>query len=920
MSTFDPERWRILSPYLDQILDLPEDERAGWLAEQGKRDPELAADLQGLLDEHRALDGEQFLASGFGAPPAQPALMGRTVGAYTLDSPIGQGGMGSVWLARRSDGRFERLVAVKFLNLALMGREGEERFKREGRILGRLTHPHIADLVDAGVSSIGQPYLVLEHVEGDHIDRHCDGRALGVTARVRLFLDVLAAVAHAHANLVVHRDIKPSNVLVTTTGQVKLLDFGIAKLLEEGSPGGVVTDMTRGGARPMTPEYAAPEQVIGGPVTTGTDLYGLGLLLYVLLTGQHPAGQGPSSTAEMLKAIIETEPPRPSDVVTSTRIAPQAIAANASNRAATPHALSRTLRGDLDTIVGKALRKEPRERYAAVTALADDLRHWLAHEPIAARPASRTYRAAKFVRRYRTAVALSAVAVVAAAGGVAGTVIQARTARVQRDFALRQLSRAEAINDLNAFLLSDAAPSGKPFTVNDLLERAERIVERQKDPDAASRVQLLTSIGQQYTSQDEDARATRVLARAYELSRAVTDPSARARAACALASVLARGSDQARAEPLFQESLRELPDTPQYLPDRAYCLLRGGEVARHRGAAQEAIARVSEAQRLLQQSPYRSELRDLGALMELAESYRNAGQDREASATFEEASARMTRLGRDDTQRAGTLFNNWGLSLGALGRPLEAEKAFHRAIDISRDERGEEAVSPMLLVNYARALREVGRLDEAADYAERGYAKARRSDDQVVINQSFLVRAAIYRARGDWKRAEEMLWEVEPLLRQNLPPGHVAFSALALQQALNAQAAGNPGAALDFANRAIAIAEASIGAGGSGSIYLPTALMRRAGIEIQLLRPGDAASDARRALEILQKSSPPGALSSVLGSANLALAQALQAQGRPDEARAAARTALEHFQITLGPDHADTRTARQLAGAEAPAP
>jgi serine/threonine-protein kinase len=920
MPTLSPERWQALSPYLDQVLDLPDDQRAAWMAALHEREPAFAPDLQLLLDEHRTLTQERFLASGPDPLSDPSALAGQTVGVYTLVSPAGEGGMGSVWLARRSDGRFEREVAVKFLNLALLGREGEERFRREGIILGRLAHPHIAQLVDAGVTAIGQPYLVLEHVEGDHIDRFCDALRLDVTARVRLFLDVLAAVAHAHANLIVHRDIKPSNVLVTTAGQVKLLDFGIAKLLEDEGQVGAATGLTRGGQRPMTPEYAAPEQVTGGPVTTGTDLYGLGILLYVLLTGQHPAGPGPHSTAEMVKAIVETEPPRLSEAVTSARITPPERAANAVNRGTTPPGLRRALQGDLDTIIGKALRKEPRERYATVVAMADDLRRWLGHEPIAARPASFAYRAVKFVRRNRTAAALATVAVVAAAGGVAGTLIQARTARAQRDFAFRQLARAEAVNDLNAFLLSDAAPSGKQFTVNDLLERAVHIVERQKGPNTVGRVELLTSIGHQYITQDEDARATRVLTKAYDDSRALTDPSARAHAACTLASVLVRGSEQPRAEALYRESLRELPDAPQYVLDRVDCLLRGSEVARDRGEAQEAIARVREAHRLLERSPYRSELLDLSVLMDLAESYRVAGQSREASAVFEDCANRLRALGRDDTERAGTLFNNWGIALGSLGRPLEAEQVLGRAIAISRDDRGETAVSPMLMVNYARTLRDLGRLDEAADYAERGYARAHQAEDQVVVNQALFVRASTYRARGDWRRADAMLSEVEPRLRESLPPGHFAFGSVMLERALDAQAAGDLGTALNLANQAIALVEASNKAGGVSANYLPTMLVRRAGIELEIPRLDDAAADARHALELLQQqSSPSGTLSAGLGRASLTLARVLKAQGRSEEARSAARAALENLQSTLGPDHADTLAARQLAGAETPA-
>ena len=274
------------------------DRRATWLAAICARDAAFGADLESLLAEHEELQESEFLERAL--PLGQrsddmPSLEGQVVGAYRLNSLIGQGGMGSVWLAERCDGRFEGRVAVKLLNIALVGRAGEERFRREGNFLAKVTHPHIARLIDAGVSAVGQPYLVLEHVNGQPIDRYCDEQMMGIEARIRLFLDVLEAVAHAHANLIVHRDIKPANVLVSVDGEVKLLDFGIAKLITGdaqwgGSPVVEAGALTREGGAPLTPEYAAPEQLAQGQVTTATDVYALGVLLYVLLSGQHPVG------------------------------------------------------------------------------------------------------------------------------------------------------------------------------------------------------------------------------------------------------------------------------------------------------------------------------------------------------------------------------------------------------------------------------------------------------------------------------------------------------------------------------------------------------------------------------------------------------------------------------------------------------
>jgi len=924
MTTLTPEQWQVLGPYWDQALTLLGEERARWLESLRTENPVLADQIQQLLEHGLAAEHEGLLDNSPIRRPETSGLAGQTVGAYRLISAIGQGGMGTVWLAERNDGRFQRKAAVKFLSAALVGHGWEERFKREGAILARLASPNIAELLDAGVTAGGQPYLILEYVEGEPIDRDCDKRKLDVRDRIRIFVDVLTAVAHAHANLIVHRDIKPSNVLVNKGGQAKLLDFGIAKLLDGEGQEATATLLTREGGMMLTPEYAAPEQVTGAAVTTATDIYSLGVLLYVLLTGQHPAGPGPHSPAQLLKAITEEEPRRPSEAVTSDETA------HAANRGTIVEKLRRVLRGDLDTIVLKALKKNPQHRYASVTAMADDLRRHLRNEPISTRPDTMAYRAAKFVRRNRTTVMLATLAIVATMAGFVGTLIQARTARQQRDyarqqrdFAFGQVSRAEAINDLNAILLSDAAPLGRPFTVNDLLQRAEHIVGRQQGGNEVDRVELLTAIGRQYWIQDEDAAGSRVLTEAYQQSRTLADRHARARAACALASSLVRGRDPARAEALFQEGLRELPDEPQFALARVFCLQRGSEVARDHNP-EEAITRMQIALRILRQSPFDSGIQECGAQMDLAESYRMAGRNREANVAFVQASSLLTALGRDDTQRAGTLFNNWGLALWGLGRFLDAERVLRRAIDISRAGPSEEAVSPMLLINYGRILLELGRLDEAADYVERGYSKARQADDREVIFQALLKKAQILRDKRDLGGATTMLSEAEVFVRRNDPAENFPLATFAREHALLAQARGDLSSALRHANQATAIVEASIKAGGPGGEHLTFLLRYRSDIERQLGRAAPAASDAARALNMLQATSEPGMPSGYLGKTYLALGRALQMQSKADEARAAFLSAADHLQKTLGPDHPETRAAQRLAesaaSGETPAP
>src|SRR5271156_2854657 len=306
------DEWRLISPLLDQALALAGEERQAWIKAQ---EPEIAYRLEILLLEHSVLASDGFLETGVVELPSTAAtLAGQTIGAFEVVSQIGQGGMGSVWLARRSDGRFERQVALKFLNIALLGKEGEDRFKREGKILALLAHRHIAELIDAGVTAAGQPYLVLEYVDGDQVDAYCDQRQLDLPARIYLFLQVLDAVAAAHANLIVHRDLKPSNVLGGKDGEVKLLDFGIAKLIEAENNPERQTTLTIGGTV-LTPEFAAPEQLKGEPITVSVDVYALGVLLYLLLTGRHPAGEGQNSPAELVKTIVDCEPLRASDAV-----------------------------------------------------------------------------------------------------------------------------------------------------------------------------------------------------------------------------------------------------------------------------------------------------------------------------------------------------------------------------------------------------------------------------------------------------------------------------------------------------------------------------------------------------------------------------------------------------------------------------
>jgi eukaryotic-like serine/threonine-protein kinase len=484
MAGIDKHRWAVLSPLLDELLDADEAVRTIRLAHLHDTDSDLASDLSALLRRQALIDKEGFLEGSAAPLPAEAARAGQQIGNYTIEHLLGRGGMGAVWLAHRSDGRYAGRVAVKLLNLALLTPAGMERFKREGSVLARLAHPNIARLVDAGITDDGQPYLVLEYIEGEPIDRWCDDRGLDVDARVRLFLQVLDAVAHAHSKLILHRDLKPANILVTPDGQVKLLDFGIAKLTDEEHAAEPSTLATRvAAARAFTPEYAAPEQVAGAEVTTATDVYALGLLLYAMLS-----------------------------------------------------ASGRVLRSDVDTIIAKALKKLPAERYLTVAALSDDLQRYLDNEPVSAHPDSFSYRMGRFVARNRTAVAASAGVLISIVAATALSAWQAHNVKAQRDHAQALSARNNAVVEFVASMLTEIVPAEQPVRVGDLLERSQSILlaaETRPDIQAA----VLNIVATYFLNAGDLAKARPMLARSLELTRNSPDIALRAELLCSDALV-----------------------------------------------------------------------------------------------------------------------------------------------------------------------------------------------------------------------------------------------------------------------------------------------------------------------------------------------------------------------------------------------
>jgi serine/threonine protein kinase len=748
------EHWRRVSPHLDQALDLSGEDRHGYLVALASADPTLAADVELLLGEERALRDEKYLEQDAQDLLAESHLAGQTFGAYTLVRPLGAGGMGSVWLARRNDGRFEGTAAVKLLSAALLGAAGASRFRREGTILARLKHPHIAQLIDAGVSEAGQPYLVLEYVEGEPIDRWCDERGLDARSRVRLFLDVLAAVAHAHSNLVVHRDLKPSNVMVSKEGQVKLLDFGIAKLLAED---GALTQLTREGVRAFTPAFAAPEQVTGECVTTATDVYALGALLYLLLSGHHPAGEPGDSPACLLRAILETEPGRLSEAVHDPR-------------------LRRELRGDLEIIVAKALKKRPEERYASVTALAEDLRRYLAEEPILARPESLVYRIRKFARRRTRSLAAAALTLFVLAGVVA---FYGAQLAAERDRVRLEARKADQVSGFLTDLLSHADPyvagQGEP-TVRSLLDAGADRARKNLANEPEIQREMLTLLGRIYERRGAYDQALPLLEQAVALGRRTLGPSHElAQSLNDLGVVHGQRSELEASRAALEEALamrRKILGEEH--PDTAISHSELGRTLFDLGRLDEAEAhyRSALAIRLKALGPADHEtatsMSDLGHLLE------EKGDRAGAETLFRETLAVTRKASGPKHPDVSTALANLALTVDERGDHQAAEAMFRESLDIGQVSLGREhPMNAGRLANLAGVLRAEGKLAEAETRSEEALAISRPAlgMDHPTVAQQELGLARIYLDQGRPAAAEPLLRRALGVQQRRLPAG-----------------------------------------------------------------------------------------------------------------------------------------------------
>lgn len=902
MATLDPAQWARLSPRLDELLALDADARGALLERWHAEDPPLAAELQRLLQVDEANSADRFLEGDMLcslAAAAEPALAGSRLGAWTLVEPLGSGGMGSVWLARRSDGRHEGRAAIKTPHPGALARGGAERFLREGRLLARLTHPHIAGLLDAGVGPQGQPYLVLEYVDGEPIDRWCDEQRADLRRRVDLVLDVLAAVAHAHAQLVLHRDLKPANILVTAAGQVKLLDFGIAKLIDGGQRDGSSADALTT-LRAFTPDHAAPEQLQGEPVGTATDVYALGVLLYQLLAARHPTAQPTATPVQRMRAVVEDQPPRLSDAVA------QAAPEQAALRGLNPARWRRALRGDLDTIVAKALKKRPAERYLSAADLADDLRRWRDGEPVRARPDRLAYRAAKFVGRHRVGVAAAAVTLLAVLGGAVGTAWQAVEARRERDEARWQAERALARGNLFNLMLGEMGTLDRPLTQRQILERAVLLVDKSFAAQPRLAVELLLPIAGQYHTLGDAAADLQVMQRAAQLARASGDAELVARAACATVNThlaLGRPADAEAELRHAAQALQSLPEAPART--RAECLHAEAQAARERGDLARGLASIGRAVVLMEQGGHvrgNSYPSMLGLQMMMQ---RSAGEVAAAFGTSERIHRLMLDSGRGHSLEALGDRRNHALLLADAGELLAADALMADVLARwgSAAADGQRAPPWMLLT---RAQLRLGLADArgAQHFVDEATAAARAlgSTEFDGLIHHVAARSALF--AGNTAAARRHL--------DAIPSGamRLANPTPATLRALLLVAEGDAASA----RQAIADELARLESAGVRHAAQRAATWRAAAQVALALRDFAAAEGhARAALQAAQSAARDPLASAHVGEGALLLAQAQAGRGDAAAARSSARHALPAMERGLGPTHPMLVPARALA-------
>jgi len=786
--TAEAARWSRVKELFQQALQQRDPD--AWIAAQCAADAQLLSEVRGLLAAQRGTQGilDHAAVDVLRRLSHAPAdLAGTRIGAYHLLRLLGEGGMGSVYLAERDAGDFRQRVALKLVRADVLSGEGRARFLRERRILAQLVHPHIAQLHDGGVAGDGTPYFTLEYVAGEPITHYCDARRLGVPERLRLVLQVCAAVAYAHRNLIVHRDLKPSNIFVTAEGQAKLLDFGIAKLID--APAGDGETKTQ--SRLMTPEYAAPEQVLGDSITTATDVYAIGVLLYELLSGRLPYARADAGSISLAKAVVEEAPEPVYRALGRTSTRGASAADSAASRGATLPTLRRTLRGDLDRIVQRALAKAPEARYATVGALAGDLGAYLDGRAISG--GTRLYQVRKFARRYWLPLAATATILAIVLASAFALAWQARQIE-------REARNTLQVKDFLFGLFTAVDPHearGRNISANELLDRGAERVHRDETLDAGQRAEIEGTLGRIYyqlgryeQAQALQQSALRVHGDEPALQRQLAETFA-ARGELAHAEQLAAQAtdalDAAGADPaerirawIARANVAQLQGKPalgEQYAERAVALARDPAIAREllgdalsaQGLIEWDLRNVPKSEALYREALqiHRAAFGDLDLRVatdrqDLTLALRNLGRYDEALQQARETLAVEEKiLGAQHPDLSRALLS-LGATLYHMAHYDEAERVLRRGVAVARASLGDNATTATALNNLGLVLMDWHGVDEAEQVfteALRIYAAQPGSNqNNATIVASNL--AHVHALQGKLEQAERELREL----------------------------------------------------------------------------------------------------------------------------------------------------------------
>jgi eukaryotic-like serine/threonine-protein kinase len=876
--------WKRLSPLLDLALDLPPAQCAAWLASLPPEHADLRGSLAELLAGKRAIETGDFLnrLPEFSAVPAALKLKpGSIVGPYRLLQELGAGGTSTVWLAERVDGSIQRKIALKLPYLGLVDRGIADRIAREREILASLEHPNIARLYDAGVDEHGRPYLALEYIDGVPPDDYCRRERLGLRDKLILFLNMLRAVAFAHARLIVHRDLKPTNILVREGSSVLLLDFGIARLLTPDSAAGPANTVI--GAAALTPAYAAPEQFTGQPITVATDIYSLGVILFEMLTGFSPYSPKGSSLGAYEHEVREVEPPLMSRVVRPAEVS--------------------ALRGDLDAIVAKALEKAPADRYSSAEAFANDIERYLAAEPIVARPRSFAYVARKFVRRNAWPLSLAAGVLLILSGALGVAAWQWRDAERQRAMAVERLADSLAAEDFTSTVLIENIQPGQTLTFEQLVARSEQIARDTGANDLRTRIFATDFLSGWYGANGLYRNAEQLLTRTIRTLPA-DEPLVGATLRCRRARLWNELGQREDAVAVLDDLIARA-DADDAIASR--CLLDRSSVAASNADAPGALAFALEAQRRHDLTGVDSVFDRANILTAIGGAYGLIGEFGPAHEKYAQTLRLFEAAGRGDSRATANLRDDWATIWMNAGNPRRALEEIDLGWEIMRKLAPAAQDSDRRFSRRARILAQLGQFDTALlEFRKAGELAAPRGN-LANLATIRIGEADVHTQTGKLDLAGTELDAAAAAIRQaRMSSTNLISVRYEMTRAEWLAARGNAGAAHEALTRAIALYESQ----GCCRATRSQALAERALLELDEA-PDSAAADAASAREL----APPidaDSFSRFTGKAWYASARVLEKQGKTREARDAFARAAVQFAGALGEAHPET--ARSRAG------